>query len=49
MQDAMSAFLSGRSDDYVDLDQNGVSHKELMEAAERRQALTAKCLLAAAL
>ena len=32
MQDAMSFFLSGRSDDYVDLDQDGVIHAIRCEA-----------------
>ena len=39
MQDAMSFFLSGRSDDYVDLDQDGVIHAIRCEATTEMRSL----------
>ena len=39
MQDAMSFFLSGRSDDYVDLDQDGVIHAIRCEANVKMRTL----------
>ena len=40
MQDAMSFFLNGRSDEYVDLDQDGVIHAIRCEATAKMRVLT---------